>query len=485
MQVSTKVGYGIGQVSDGVKQSVFSLFLFFYYNQLLGLSASLAGLAALLALLVDAVTDPMIGQYSDKLKSRWGRRHPFMFAGALFFGVTLIALFTPSSELTQVGLFGWMLCWSILARVALTFFYVPHLSLGSEIVTGYHERTNLISYRVFFSYLGGLVTSLVGFVVFFAPTEEFANGMLNPEAYPKFAVFACLLAMLTMLYSVYSTRSTISSLREPLVDENARHPLLGFVTIFKTLKQKSFRMLFLTILAYMALTGVGLTLLVYVATYLFGFSSEQLAMLVFAQFIGLLFAPLAASKLTARFDKRRALSICVVVGVLITFLPVNLYLLGYIQELSVEQRFLVVFLLNGLSQVFLMAYVIVFDSMLSDTIDEHELETGLREEGLYFATRSFAFKASYGLGAFIAGIGLDVIKFPKGMDPTEVPVETLMDLATFSGPFLMVCFLLTIFIAKRYDIDEARHAEISAQLNRKADEGLEPAAEPAGSTSVI
>ncbi len=467
MQLSTKVGYGVGQVSDGVKQSVFSLFLFFFYNQLLGLPASLAGLAALLALMVDAITDPMVGQYSDQLKSKWGRRHPFMFVGSLLFGSTLLFLFMPPADLTQFGLFGWMLCWSVIARVMLTFFYVPHLSLGSEMVKGYHERTNLISYRVFFSYLGGLITSLVGFVVFFAPTEEFANGMLNAENYPKFAAFACVFAMITMFYSVFATRKTIPQLRAPAVNKNAKHPLIAFITIFKTLKQKSFRMLFLTILAYMALTGVGLTLLVYVATYLFGFDSKQLAMLIFAQFIGLMFAPLAAKKLSARFDKRKALSICVVVGVLITFLPINLYLSGHIQQMSVEARFMTVFLLNGLSQVFLMAYVIVFDSMLSDTIDEHELETGLREEGLYFATRSFAFKASYGLGAFIAGIGLDVIKFPKGLAPDQVPQDTLMSLAMFSGPFLMVAFLLTIFIAKKYTIDEARHEEIVKELHDK------------------
>ena len=74
LPLKTSLGYGVGQLSDGIKQSAFSTFLFFYYNQVLGLPGSLAGMAALLALVVDAVTDPMVGQISDRFNSRWGRR---------------------------------------------------------------------------------------------------------------------------------------------------------------------------------------------------------------------------------------------------------------------------------------------------------------------------------------------------------------------------------------------------------------------------
>ena len=76
MRRIAKIGYGLGQLSDGVKQAAFNTFLFFYYNQVLGLSGTLAGTAALLALIVDAVTDPMVGQLSDRYKSKWGRASP-------------------------------------------------------------------------------------------------------------------------------------------------------------------------------------------------------------------------------------------------------------------------------------------------------------------------------------------------------------------------------------------------------------------------
>ena len=163
LPLSMRLSYGVGQLSDGVKQSAFSTFLFFYYNQVLGLSGTLAGSAALLALMVDALTDPMVGQLSDRFHSRWGRRHPFMLAGAVPFGIAIFFLFSPPGDLGQMGLFAWMLGGAITVRLMLTLFFVPHLSLGAELATDYYGRTSLIGYRVFFTYAGILVTSVVGF----------------------------------------------------------------------------------------------------------------------------------------------------------------------------------------------------------------------------------------------------------------------------------------------------------------------------------
>ena len=173
MRKYVKLGYGIGQTSAGVKNAAFSIFLFFYYNQVLGLSGSLAGMASLLALIIDAITDPMVGQLSDRFKSRWGRRHPFMLIGAVPFGFAMYLLFAPPAGMDEYGLFAWMLGFAITVRVLLTFFFVPHLSLGAEMVRDYHERTSLISYRLFFQFAGGLFVTMVGFVVFFPPSDGF------------------------------------------------------------------------------------------------------------------------------------------------------------------------------------------------------------------------------------------------------------------------------------------------------------------------
>mgnify|MGYP006071997811 CR=1 FL=1 len=190
LNLPTKLSYGVGQLSDGVKQASFSTFLFFYYNQVLGLSGSLAGMAALLALMVDAITDPMVGQLSDRFHSRWGRWHPFILAGAIPFGLAIVALFSPPDGLSEMALFAWMLGGAIALRLMLTLFFVPHLSLGAELASDYHGRTSLIGYRVFFTYAGILITSVIGFAVFFPLTAAFSNGLLNKASYGLGSFFA-------------------------------------------------------------------------------------------------------------------------------------------------------------------------------------------------------------------------------------------------------------------------------------------------------
>lgn len=471
MRTSIKLGYGIGQIGTGVKNTAFSIFLFFYYNQVLGVPGSLAGAASLLALIIDAITDPMVGQLSDRFKSRWGRRHPFMLIGATPFGLAIYLLFAPPAGLDEYQLFAWLLGFAITVRVLLTFFFVPHLSLGAEIVRDYHERTTLIGYRTFFQMGGGLFVSMVGLVVFFPPSEAYSNGMLNAASYPSFAIFAGTLGTVAMLWSIFATRSTIPQLSDPIPDPDAGHPLLGFITVFQTLRLFAFRKLFLTMLVFTTIVGVTQTLIIYTGTYLFGFSPEQLAIAAASPILGVLFGPAAVKRLSRTYDKKKSMMICLFWGSIFGFSTQIAFLAGILEPMSVDNRLIFVFTMNGLSQIFFIGLYIVMDSMLSDTIDQHELNTGRREEGLYFAASSFAQKASFGLGALVAGVGLDVIKFPKGAAVGDVPMEVLTNFAIFAGPLMMIALIASALIIRPYPIDQAEHARILRAIHDMKVEG--------------
>ena len=465
MKTSLKLGYGIGQVSEGVKTAAFNIFLFFYFNQVLGLSGSLAGIAAFLALTADAVTDPMIGHISDRWHSRWGRRHPFMLVGALPFGLALAMLFSPPSDLSQYGLFGWMLGWSVAVRLMMTLFYVPHLSLGAEIVTDYHQRTSLIGYRVFFSNISNILLAIVGFVVLFPPTEQFPNGLLNPVNYPAFGALAGGIGAIAMVVCVFLTRSTISHLLKPAANLTKGNPLFAFITVFATLRQHSFRLLFITIMIFISVMGMTQALMVYLSTYIFGFAPEKMGILVLSFMFGAVFASSVAQWMSRQMDKKQALGICIFFGAVILFTPIVIYLIDAYQLLSSTTQFLLVFICTGVAQVFLIAGIILMDSMLTDTIDEHQMHTGRREEGLFFAAKSLAQKASYGIGVLISGVALDIIEFPTGANPADVPIETLTSLAMLCGPVTMLLFLSAIISIWRYPISEQRHQTIIATIN--------------------
>lgn len=184
--------------------------------------------------------------------------------------------------------------------------------------------------------------------------------------------------------------------------------------------------------------------------------------------VGIVFASLVAQSLSRRLDKRNALAICVVVGGIFAFSPQVLYFSGVLGAMSFTAKFAFIFSVNGISQVFFIAYIILLDSMLSDVIDEHELHSSKREEGLFFAARSFATKASYGLGSFFAGIGLDIIHFPQSASPETVPADAVLNLAILSGPIMFVLFSATVLVSSRYPLTAARHRDIMHAIEKRS-----------------
>ena len=134
LPASSKWGFGVGELAEGITLSAFSTFTLFFYNQILEVPGTLTGLALGIALFCDAITDPMAGSISDRLQTRWGRRHPMMALSALPLALSIIALFNPPSDMPQWFYFGWLTLWAVSARTFLTLYRIPHLALGAEMV---------------------------------------------------------------------------------------------------------------------------------------------------------------------------------------------------------------------------------------------------------------------------------------------------------------------------------------------------------------
>ena len=163
--------------------------------------------------------------------------------------------------------------------------------------------------------------------------------------------------------------------------------------------------------------------------------------------------------------------LCMLFGSIFGFSQPIAFLFGFFEPLDIGTRLGFIYLMNGISQIFFIGLYIIVDSMLSDTIDQHEMDTGRREEGLYFAAGSFAQKASFGLGAFVAGMGLDIIKFPQGANPADVPIEALTGLAMFAGPISMVILLSSLYVIRNYPLDQKEHARITQAIHDMKTEG--------------
>lgn len=154
--LSTKLYYGLGSLAYGVKDNGFSFLLLIYYNQVLGLPASWVGLGLMTALIFDALSDPLVGYLSDNLHSKWGRRHPFMYAAALPVMFSFYLLWNPPTGLSPEALLVYFITVSILVRTFVTLYEIPSTSLVAELSADYDVRTSMLSFRYFFGWWGGL-----------------------------------------------------------------------------------------------------------------------------------------------------------------------------------------------------------------------------------------------------------------------------------------------------------------------------------------
>ena len=191
--------YSSGIVSHALKEAAIGVFVLFYYKQVLGLSGTLTGLAIGISIIWDGLSDPLIGAWSDRLRSRIGRRHPLMIAAVIPMAAGFIMLYGPPEHISsdQGQLFTWLLISILLVRTALTFFMVPYLALGAEITPDYYERTQLVGMRTNIAWFTGSLTAATALVFLF--NEE--NGVDGRFVIDNYHFFGWVNGLLVILFS--------------------------------------------------------------------------------------------------------------------------------------------------------------------------------------------------------------------------------------------------------------------------------------------
>ncbi len=462
VSLGTKLFYGLGSVSEGTKNTAFNVFLLFYYNQVLGLSGTLSGVAIFIALCVDAITDPLVGSISDNHHSRWGRRHPFMYAAALPMALCFFLLFNPPA-LGETGLFLWLCAFAVGVRTSMTFYAIPSNSMVPELTSNYDERTTLVSYRFLFGWMGGLTASLLGYLVFFAKSPSGADGRLDPAAYGGYALVCAGMIFVAILGCASGTHRLIPQLKPP-PPKSALTWKRFSGEVRDVLGNPSYRMLIAGALFASVAGGFNDVVGLYVNTYFWEFTTDEIGLLVLCLSISVVLAFGLTPPLTQRYDKKRAVLWMAGIAILLGPLPIFLRLL----ELMPPNRApLLLGLIIGHAVLLVTLVVsigIVIGSMLADVVDEGELATGRRQEGMFSSAIAFTTKAASGIGVLMAGIALDVIDFPKQAEAGAAAADKVFLLGVAVGPCMMVLFLLTLVFLSRYRITRAGHREILERL---------------------
>lgn len=470
LPLSTKLTYGFGSIAEGVKDAAFKTFLLFYYNQVLGLPGWMGGVAGAVALIVDAVTDPLIGSLSDGTRTRWGRRHPYMYAAALPMAASFFLLFNPPAGLSAWGLFAWLVAFAVLVRASMTLYSIPSNSMVAELTPHYDERTSLVSYRFLFGWTGGGTITLLAYLWFLAPSGRLSDGLRDPSGYAAWSVTGACMIAAAILMCALGTHRLIPTLKPP--PDAGRFTLRRLEgEVREALGNPSYRTL--VVASLFASVGGAFTDVfgLYLNTYFWEFTSEQLAVFVPAIVVGVGVGVVSARPISVRFDKRSAALSLATTSVVIGPLPVFLRLARLTPpngspELLAALAVHVAFMVSCA-----VAIGILIASMISDTIDQNELATGRRQEGVFSSAIAFSAKAATGVGTLLAGTALDLIAFPRpepGAPLPEIAAEQATALGWIVGPGLLGLWVCTLVFLSRYRLTRAEHGRILAELERRS-----------------
>lgn len=463
--LKTKLLYGLGSVAFGTKDGGFNTFLLIFYNQVIGLPATLVTSAIAIALVCDAIFDPIIGEISDNWRSRWGRRHPFMYASAVPIAILYFLLWNPPHA-TAGTTFIYLVVVAVLVRVAIAVYEIPSAALVPEMTDNYDARTTWMGYRVLFSLLGAGLTVTAAFLFFMVATKAQPTAILNRSGYFSYSVMAALVMFVSILASARGTHSRIPYLKQQRKTPRSWGAVFG--EVFKSLSNKSFLLVTVAALFGNVAGGLVIALNPYFGTYFWKFTPQQLSVLGISALIAAIVATALAPVVSRRFQKKRAYIVTALGSLFVNNITIVMKLLHALPPDGSNALLLIFFVTWTIGLSLAIASIIIVLSMITDVVEASELETGRRSEGLFSASISFITKATNGFGILIAGVMIDLVHFPQHAQQATVDPGIVRNLVLLYMPVQLTLFLIANIVLLFYRIDRKTHESNLAKLKDAA-----------------
>ena len=477
LRLPSKLAYGFGSVAYGVAFAGLSgAVLQIYLNQVVGLPPLVVGTCIMVSLMVDAVLDPLIGQFSDKLRSPWGRRHPLMYASAVPVAAFFILLWNAPRGLAPGALIAFTLAMMIAVRVSVSLYEIPSNALTPELTPNYDQRTTLQSYRWFFGIIGGAVISMVLNLVFLRTSAANPLGILNGPGYAHWAILAAAVMFVSILVSTRGTHDQIRYLPQSV--RQTRSFAAALAEIRLTLTNRSLVALMLGGVLGGVGGGISLGLSIYLYTHFWGLDPSQIGLLAPLGSVGSILAVFIAPPIARRFGKKPATIGTFLVSLVTASGPVFLRLMG-LMPLNGSPWITPILVADGAVTATLgvVGYILV-GSMMADVVEDAAVKSGVRSEGLLFAVNGLLPKFTGGIGAFIAGVLLTIVHFPAHALKGTVSPALMTHLVILYVPLTAGLSLLSILVLALYRIDRRTHESNLESLRQAAsvavaDHGME------------
>ncbi|AUX69478.1 hypothetical protein CHX26_08230 [Porphyrobacter sp. HT-58-2] len=433
--------YGSGDLGFNLYWTTVSLYILYYYTDVLGIPATAAGLVFLLAMLWDAVTDPVMGIIAQRTRTRWGSYRPFIAAGAVPLCLSMMLLFHDPG-LDGIALIAYALAVQILFRTAYTIANIPYSALASSMTDSSRVRNALSAWRISLATIG---SAFVGY-----STLKLVSFFGQGDAARGFFLTATLYGVLSLPFLL-----TVSC----RINEGRARPRQAMtVSLRQALGVLRHNRPFLIVLAATMCATLGGVIssktLVYYFKYTLG-DEAAVGMAFAANSLIILIATPLWAVLTLHTSKRfvwRVGAICSITGSVLLFLN------------PFETVWVVVGLVALVGTGAAAGYL-SFWSALPDTVEYGEVRSGLRVESPTFGIMSFAQKASYGLAVALAGMLLDLIGYRPNV---EQSAATLADLKAVMTLVPAAFILIAVLVIGHYSLDARNHARLVTILRKRA-----------------
>ena len=445
----TKFLYGIGDTGFSLTSTLIGVYFLLFLTDVVGLRPALAGLAIMIAKQWDWINDPLIGHISDRTRTRWGRRRPFLLFGFVPFGLAFTLMWWKPPIQGQGWLAAYYTAVYILYDTAATFVYMPYFALTPELTLDYDERTALTTYRMAFSILGSLVAFTLPWVIIKAFRPENATRVwLNGALFALISALPLLLTFLGTQERPESGDAQQPKLRESLRAAFRNRPFLLGVGLF--------------LLTWLAMNVVQAVLLYFIK---YNLSLEDQSDTIFAVIFVTALIMLPFWEWASRHSNKR---LAYMSG--IAFWAIVQIVLALVGR---NPHTLLVFGLSAMAGIGVAAAHVLPWAMIPDAVEWDELHTGQRHEGMFYSLVMLIQKGATGLSLFLIGLALDWAGYVPNAD--WQPDRVLTTIRVFTGPLPALLLCGGIAFAALYPIGRQGHQRVREEiLQRRLGGNIQP-----------
>lgn len=454
--MSQKIVFGLGMLGNQMFPAALGVFMVVLV-QSLGIHPVLWGLLFFIPRLVDAITDPIMGFISDNTKSRWGRRRPYVFVGALLAGFSFIAMWQIYPENGQMYNFWYFLIISLFFYFGMTLFSTPYVAMGYEMSSDYHERTRLMAIAQWIGQWSWVIVPWFWIIIY--NPDWFAGAAEGARELAFWVGIGCLL--LCLVPAVFGKTQPSPEKVEDISLKNIKQSSIHLLDGLKeVLKHKDFRRIciatFLIFNAFNTVAGFSFFIIVY---YMNGGDVP------------------AAGNWPAWFGSLSALATCFLVIPIVTFLSQRvgkrktflitqgISLVGYalfLWAFQPENPYLM-FLPLPLFAFGIGGLFTLMMSMTADICDLDEQKYGVRREATFGAVYWWMVKVGFAIAGMLSGFILWLIGFDQTI--VQQTPETLEGLLLAYVLVPSIGTILAMWVMKNYGLSETKVHKIRAELD--------------------